>query len=136
MELNNNDRQLIYEVQKLAQRVLVSTDNSGRHTVAAGILMKSGKKYFGINCDSIHGTCAEIVAIANMVMNEDKDIETIVAVSSREVGDDAIISPCGNCRQILYENYSDINVIIRVDKGVAKFNIKELLPLAYTNTYK
>ena len=136
MKINNSDRKMINDVKKLAQKVLISTNNSGRHTVAAGILTKSENQYFGINCDSIHGTCAEIVAIANYVMKGDKEIETIVAISARGEGDDAIIPPCGNCRQILIENFPDINVIVRMKNETVKIKINELLPFAYDNDYK
>lgn len=134
--LDKQEEKLVIEVQKLAGEIIEKTNYSGRHSVAAGILAESGKKYFGINVDSIHGTCAEIVAYVNAVMNGELIIKTVVAVSSREKGIKGIISPCGNCRQILVENNPNVQVILNIDGQLVKKSVYELIPFAYDNSYK
>lgn len=129
--IEKNDNELIDEVLKLGTNLFKKTNESSRHTVVAGIRAKSGKYYFGANCDSVHGTCAEVVAYVNAVLAGDFDLETIVAASVRGQGLGRIIEPCGNCRQIMVENIPDINVIVCVDGELEKIKAKDLLPLVY-----
>ena len=70
--------------------------------------------------DSVHGTCAEVVAYVNAIMANEKNLKTIVATSVRGDGKDRIIVPCGNCRQILMENVPDIEVIVHFGNKIKK----------------
>ncbi len=94
-----------------------------RHTVGAAVRTKNGKIYLGVNCDSVsHGSCAEHIAIGAAITACEREFDTVVAVLGGENG--KILPPCGNCRQMMYCYYKNINVIIN-DK--MKENILELL---------
>lgn len=129
--MNEKEKELIAIVLKKGKELYKQTGEVSRHTVVAGILSESGNVYLGANCDSVHGTCAEIVAYVNAIMANEKNLKMIVAASVRGNGEDRIIVPCGNCRQILIENVPDIKVIIYSDNKIRKVRITEMLPMAY-----
>lgn len=99
------------------------------HTVGAAIRCKNGNIYSGVNCDGIHGSCAEYVTMGIAVSAGERDFDTIVAV--HKGFPNQVIAPCGNCRQMLIEYASDIKVILNDYKGnLIKVGIKDLLPFA------
>lgn len=105
-------------------------DGVYHHTVGASLLCKNGKVYNGVNCDCIHGSCAEFIAIGAAVTAGERDFDTIVAV--RETAPNCLVPPCGNCRQMLFEYSPDIKVILNDENGKPiKVDIKDLLPLPY-----
>lgn len=104
-------------------------EQSKNHTVGAAVLCKSGKIYVGVNVYSLHGACAEQVAIGTAITHGERNFDTIVAV--RGIDGNEIIPPCGNCRQILYEFMPNCRVIIPVNDTVKKIQARDLLPYAY-----
>ena len=121
-----------YEVVKMAQEVIVSNYDSVNYnyTVGAAVRGKSGKIYIGINVYSIHGACAEQVALGNAIANGEREFLTIVAVRGKDGKE--VIPPCGNCRPIL-NDYAP-NCEVSRSKGneiLRKVLAKELLPFAY-----
>lgn len=129
--MTEKEKELIELVLRKGKELYKQTGMSPRHTVVAGILAESGKIYLGTNCDSVHGTCAEVVAYVNAVLSNDNKLKTIVAASVRGEGYNRIVVPCGNCRQILMENAPMINVIINESGVLQKHPIEELLPNMY-----
>lgn len=103
------------------------------HTVGAALRTKQGRIYRGINVYSIHGACAEQVALGAAMTNGEKDFECIVAVEG-ESGEN-ILSPCGNCRQILSDYAPDCFVILKGKEGFFKVKAKDLLPYPYETNY-
>ena len=103
------------------------------HTVGAALRTKQGRIYRGINVYSIHGACAEQVALGTAMTNGEKDFECIVAVEG-ESGEN-ILSPCGNCRQILSDYAPDCFVILKRKEGFFKVKAKDLLPYPYETSY-
>ncbi len=100
------------------------------HTVGAGIRCKNGKVYTAVNCAGVHGACAEYVVMGMAASNGEREFDTIVAV--HEKAKNAVVSPCGNCRQMLFEYCPDIKVILNDDDGnLVKVNIRDLLPFAW-----
>lgn len=91
---------------------------------------KSGKVYVGVNLYSLHGACAEQVAIGAAITNGEREFDAIVAVRGKEGGE--VIPPCGNCRQILHDYMPDCGVIVPAGGGLAKIRAKELLPFSYS----
>ena len=85
-------------------------DGIYHHTVGCAILCKNGKIFSGVNCDGIHGSCAEYITMGNAISNEERDFDTIVAVHEKAVN--CVISPCGNCRQMLFDYSPDIKIIV------------------------
>ena len=73
------------------------------------------------------GNCAEYAAIAEMLKNNESEIERIVAYSAKR----KIYSPCGRCRELIRminEKNLDTKVMVNENKIVT---IKELLPEMY-----
>ena len=104
-----------------------------RHTVGCALRAADGKIYRGVNVYSIHGTCAEPVAIGAAVMDGAREFDCIVAVRGGERGE--IMPPCGNCRQILGDYMPDCWVIVEDEGGLCKVRAKELLPFPYRAEY-
>ena len=100
------------------------------HTVGAAVRCTSGKIYIGVNVYSLHGACAEQVAIGTAITNGEREFDTIVAVRGKE--GEEIIPPCGNCRQILHDYMPECEVILSVNGEMRKVEAQELLPFSYT----
>ena len=99
------------------------------HTVGAAIRCKNGNIYSGVNCDGIHGACAEYVTMGIAVSAGEREFDTIVA--AHKDFPNKVITPCGNCRQMLMEYCPDIKVILNNDEGdLVKVGIRDLLPFA------
>ena len=119
--LEPEDRELCYDREEY------------RHTVGCALRAADGKIYRGVNVYSIHGTCAEPVAIGAAVMDGAREFDCIVAVRGGERGE--IMPPCGNCRQILGDYMPDCWVIVEDEGGLCKVRAKELLPFPYRAEY-
>ena len=100
------------------------------HTVGAAIRCKNGSIYSGVNCDGIHGACAEYVTMGIACSAGEREFDTIVAVHDKHTN--SVISPCGNCRQMLLRYCPDIKVIVNDEKGnLIKVRARDLLPFAW-----
>ena len=126
--LAENDCELIAAARKTIQ--LNYDEENHNHTVGAAIRCKSGKIYVGVNVYSLHGACAEQVAIGAAITNGEKEFETIVAVRGKN--GEEILPPCGNCRQILHDYMPECEVIVPVNGKLTKITAEELLPFSYT----
>ena len=116
----------------LALEVLSKNFDDGiyNHTVGCALLCKNGNVYTGVNCDGIHGSCAEYITMGIAISAGEREFETIVAVHDK--AEKFVISPCGNCRQMLYEYCPDIKVIIKDETGnLVKITARDLLPCAW-----
>ncbi|MBR3848099.1 MAG: cytidine deaminase [Oscillospiraceae bacterium] len=125
--ITEKDKELI----EIALQVLRANFDDGiyNHTVGCAVLCKSGNIYKGINCDGIHGSCAEYITIGIAISSGEHDFDTIVAVNEKYVN--SVIPPCGNCRQMLLEYCPDIKVILNDENGsLIKVKARELLPFA------
>lgn len=127
-DVTNKDRELI----EIALEVLNKNFDDGvyNHTVGCALLCKNGKIYKGVNCDGIHGSCAEYITIGIAISNGEREFDTIVAVHDK--APNCVVSPCGNCRQMLFEYCPDIKVIVNDENGnLIKVTAKDLLPFAW-----
>lgn len=116
----------------LALEVLSKNFDDGvyNHTVGCALLCKNGKVYTGVNCDGIHGSCAEYITMGIAISAGEREFETIVAVHDQ--ADQFVIPPCGNCRQMLFEYCPDIKVIVKDETGeLVKVTARDLLPFAW-----
>lgn len=120
-----------YELIKKARDIIrINYDQKNyNHTVGSALLGKSGRIYVGINLYSLHGACAEQVAIGSAVAQGEREFETIVAVRGKE--GEEIIPPCGNCRQILCDYMPECKVILSIGREEKKIKAKDLLPFSY-----
>ena len=127
-ELNDADKNLI----TLGLEALKSNFDDGvyNHTVGCAILCKNGNIYKGVNCDGIHGSCAEFITIGIAISAGEREFDTIVATHDKALN--GVVSPCGNCRQMLYESCPDIMVIVNDENGsLIKVKARDLLPFAW-----
>lgn len=96
--------------------------------VGAALLGKSGKVYTGCNIEnSTYGAtnCAERTAIFKAVSEGERKFEKIAIMSSS--GD--FTSPCGICRQVIFEFMQKGEIILGNDKQEVKvYSVEEMLP--------
>ncbi len=125
--LRAKDRTLIQAAQDALRRGF----KKNRHTVAAAVRAASGRIYLGLSVEGIHGPCAEPVAIGAAVTAGDSKIETMVAVSSNGRAYN-VLSPCGNCRQLLLDYAPEAEAIVVFQEGrLARLTAEECLPGSY-----
>ena len=127
-ELTEKDMALIAEAVKTESQ----NHDYGFHyrVVACALRCTDGSVYKGINIGKIHGSCAEFIAMGSAVADGKRCFETIVAVHKEAVNN--IVTPCGNCRQLMMEYCPDVMVIINNEQGEpVKVMAKHLLPHAY-----
>jgi len=97
--------------------------------VGAAILLSNGKIFAGCNVENASygmSNCAERTAIFSAVAQLGPRIE-VRAVSV--VNDHGVpCSPCGACRQVIYEFGPDATVFFQGTKGPTQAHITELLP--------
>ena len=105
-------------------------DGVYHHTVGCALLCKNGKVYTGVNCDGIHGSCAEYITMGIAISAGEREFDTIVATHEKALN--GIVPPCGNCRQMLFEYCPDIKVIVNDEEGkLIKVSARDLLPFAW-----
>ena len=125
--ITDTDKELI---EMARQAIIPNYDGvSYNHTVGAAVRCKNGRIYTGVNVYSIHGACAEQVAIGAAITAGERQFEAIVAVEGEK--GERILPPCGNCRQMLSDYMPDCMVLIPTEGEIKKVAAKELLPFAY-----
>ncbi|MBD3919320.1 cytidine deaminase [Paenibacillus sp. PR3] len=125
MELEKLDLDLINQAEQIIERNFDS--EKYYHTVGAAVRSTNGKVYIGVNLDGIHGSCAEAIALGAAITAGERGFECIVAVYGKDAPHN-VLSPCGNCRQLIAEIAPQCNVIIQTGEGYKKVTIAELLP--------
>lgn len=104
-----------------------------RFRVGAAVKDEQGKVHAGCNVENAaypEGTCAEAGAIAAMIMGGGKRIIEAAVVGAG----DALVTPCGGCRQKLREfGASDLVIHVCDETGRIKrsFTLEELLPSSF-----
>ena len=96
--------------------------------VGCALLTKKGKVYTGVSIDACCGIgfCAEHSAIAEMVKNGESEIREILSV--KESRGNAVISPCGRCREFMLQiNKNNNKTIVYTAEGKSK-RLSELMP--------
>ena len=102
--------------------------------VGAAVLTEKGNIFAGCNVENASyglSMCAERNAIANAIIGEGKDtikVKAIAITNSQKVA----CSPCGACRQVIWEFGKDAEVLFPGDKGWQSSSIKELLPAGFS----
>ncbi|HLW84722.1 MAG TPA: cytidine deaminase [Candidatus Sulfotelmatobacter sp.] len=97
--------------------------------VGAAILLADGKIFAGCNVENAsYGmtNCAERTAIFSAVakLGPKIKVRAVVVASDHEVA----CSPCGACRQVIYEFGPDAVVFFQGARGPKQAHITELLP--------
>lgn len=113
-----------------ARSIIRKRYKEGYHHVGAALRTKSGKEFSAVHLEAYVGriaVCAEAVAIGMAAAAGDTEIDTIVAVNS----DGDIVSPCGMCRELIFDYSTDAKVILKDDSGYRLVTIRTLLPQKY-----
>jgi cytidine deaminase len=108
--------------------------------VGAALRTRTGKIFTGVNLDAYLGrmaVCAEAVALGRAVVDlGDAGIDMIVAVRHPSPGEKdqtiAVVSPCGACRELIFDYDPNARVIVPNGKSPSIVPIAELLPNKYT----
>jgi cytidine deaminase len=122
-------KQLLAAAQAASARAYAPFSN---FRVGAAVLTESGEVFTGCNVEnSSYGltNCAERTAMFSAVaagaLSAERSL-VAVAVVHRE---GAACSPCGACRQVLFEFGPEATVIFRAQSGeIAQMKVRELLP--------
>ena len=97
------------------------------HTVAAALLTQSGRTILGLNAfHFLGGPCGEISALANHAATCADDAVVAIAAVYGPTGQ--VISPCGKCRQVLFDIDPGIQCVIRHSNGLEAMSVADLLP--------
>ncbi len=107
--------------------------------VGAALRTRSGKIFTGVNLDAYLGrmaVCAEAVALGRALVDlGDAGIETIVAVRHPDPEEKdqsiAVVSPCGACRELIFDYDRNARVIVPNGKSASVMPIADLLPNKY-----
>ncbi len=106
--------------------------------VGAALLTKSGRVYTGCNieCASFSPTnCAERTALFKAVSEGEREFSAIAVVGARlDAPDDSLVtSPCGVCRQMLYEFCGGALTVVMAkgEDDWTERRLGELLPLGF-----
>ena len=135
MRLNNKDRELIAAAtDAIKQRYRYDWQEVG-----AALRTRAGKIFTGVNLDAYLGrmaVCAEAVALGRAFVDlGDAGIDTIVAVRHPDPDEKdqriAVVSPCGACRELIFDYDPKARVIVPSGKMAAVVPIAELLPNKY-----
>ena len=117
-----------------------------RFAVGAAIEDDRGTVHAGANIECVAtplGACAEVTAIAHMVMSggPERRIRQVAVIGGRhDEGPVAVCSPCGGCRQRLAEfvdasEMASVPVHLCTADGIAEtMTLAELLPGTFTAT--
>jgi cytidine deaminase len=121
------------EAQHLYEAAREAMANSyapySKFAVGAAVLTFDEKIYKGVNVENAsYGLtiCAERIAIGNSITNGNRDIRAI-AVCTRA----AEATPCGACRQFIYEFGPGITIVYMSNGILVQKTIAELLPLGF-----
>ena len=121
------------ELIELARRVIdantdAGPDEDGAHTMGAAVRDVDGQMFVGVNLFHFTGgPCAELVALGAARANGGRGITTIVAVGNHGRG---VVGPCGRDRQVLFDYYPGIRVLLPTVEGVRVVAIEALMPFA------
>ena len=134
-KLSKADRELI----DAAMAAIKQRYRDDWQEVGAALRTRSGKIFTGVNLDAYLGrmaVCAEAVALGRAVVDlGDAGIDTIVAVRHppprHKDQTIAVVSPCGACRELIFDYDPKARVIVPNGKSSAAVPISALLPNKY-----
>ncbi len=117
--------------EKLIELALDARKNAyapySNYRVGAALLCEDGSVYTGCNIESASypcGICAERTAMPKAISDGKRSFKTIAVVGSS----DEICTPCGMCRQFMYEFAPNLRVLCcNPNGGVKEYSLKELL---------
>lgn len=127
LEIDARDKELV----QAAVQVIRKNFQEGKHTVGAAVACASGKIFTGVNIETVgYGPCAEPIALGAALGSGEREFTTVVAVSGWSRGE-LVLSPCGNCRQLLIEYAPEAFIVLPHNGKLHKTRMRELLPSPY-----
>ena len=134
--LTDGDRELI----EAARAAIKRRYRDDWQEVGAALRTRSGQIFIGVNLDAYLGrmaVCAEAVALGKVVTDfGESGIDTIVAVRHPPPDEPdqtiAVVSPCGACRELIWDYDRNARVIVPGNGTPAVVAIGELLPNKYS----
>ena len=125
--LSAKERQILLQRARKAMKQAHAPYSNFR--VGAALLTTKGKVFAGCNVENAsYGmtNCAERTAIFTAVaqLGSKMEIRAVAVTNAQGVP----CSPCGACRQVIYEFGPDATVIFQAAKGWKESHITELLP--------
>ena len=129
-EISASQQEILLEMAKAALARAYAPYS--KFKVGAAVLTESGATYSGCNVEnSSYGltNCAERTAIFAAVAAEGPGMRIrALAVWTRPEGP---CSPCGACRQVIFELGPEAIVLFQGQEGVKKARVSELLPAGF-----
>src|ERR1700751_1638765 len=118
------------KLERAATRVMKNAHAPySKFRVGAAILLTNGKTFTGCNVENAsYGmtNCAERTAIFSAVAELGPKIEIAAVAVTNDRG--VACSPCGACRQVIYEFGPDATIFFQGADGPKQAHITELLP--------
>ena len=127
-----SDKELIELAKKMTNPMKLSKFSTSG-TVGCALVTSGGNVFSGIGMEITcgNGSCAEHIAIANMLATGETKIEKIVAISFKG----KILPPCGRCRELIYEvDKENLKTKIILGKGNI-VTLKEIFPHNWQDIY-
>lgn len=123
------DQSLIARAKEAQKQAYAPYSN---FSVGAALLCPSGRVFAGCNVESAAFsacTCAERGAISAAVVEGERNFATLAVIG----GTDTFCTPCGVCRQILFELSPDCRVLCcKADGTYEEHTARELLPFGFS----
>jgi cytidine deaminase len=110
--------------------LIYSYSKYSQFKVGAALLTKDGKVFTGCNIENISyglSICAERVAVFKAVSEGFTEFESIGIASSSN----AIVFPCGACRQVLAEFNPTLKIYLERDNET--YSLEDLIPHVFNN---
>jgi cytidine deaminase len=134
--LSERDQQLVDAAREAIKRRY----RNDWQEVGAALRTRDGHVYTGVNLDAYLGrmaVCAEAVALGRAVTESGEvGIDTIVAVRHPEPSETdkaiVVVSPCGSCRELIWDYDQNARVIVPSQNGPVIVPIGELIPNKYS----
>jgi cytidine deaminase len=124
VDLSPLDRVLV----EAATETVTQRGSEPDHTTAAAARASDGQVVTGLNVYHFTGgPCAELVVIGSAVAAGSPRLEAIVAVGDEGRG---VMNPCGRCRQVLFDYFPGIRVIVSTGSELRAVPVADLLPWA------
>jgi cytidine deaminase len=134
--LSDRDRELV----EAAAEAIRKRYRLDWQEVGAALRSRSGRIVTGVNLDAYLGrmaVCAEAVALGQTITAFGEiGIDTIVAVRHPPPDEPdqtlRVVSPCGACRELIWDYDRNARVIVSAAKGPVVVSIGDLLPNKYS----
>jgi cytidine deaminase len=124
------NRELITKAREARDKALAA---HSKFKVGAAIITAEGRIYTGCNIESASyglSVCAERVALWKALSDQERDFVEIAIVTDAHT----LTSPCGACRQLLWEYCGNIRVHLHSIQGLdAEHQLADLLPAPFDN---